>query len=149
MEWTCNSAHIKTSSQHLCKCVNLNCVAVSQSQGSKICSLICLTDMFCYSTLAGFSSTDIWGGESTVALSPLGYHENTISKNRGLLFSFQPALPGILSLQFAWLDGGNTHRSSISLVHINDLQPTKKCFWLFLSSIAERLQCRLVKSAQG
>lgn len=83
--------------------------------------------------------------------SPPGHHENTVSKNRGLLPSFQLFRSSrYLSLPLALLDGGHARRSSTRR-HEMILHPAEERCWCFFFSwsIAGRLRSRLVKSSQG
>lgn len=63
--------------------------------------------------------------------SPPGHHENTVSKNRGLLLSFQLFRSSrYLSLPLALLDGGHARRSSTRR-HEMILHPAEERCWCF------------------
>lgn len=106
------------------------------------CLLVWLTDTLC--SLEVSPALPSQEG-SPQRLSPLGRHENTDSKNRGILLSFQLFSSSVCSFI------GLRRHSQIkhALLSRNYLHPAEKYFGWFLSILAGRLHSVVTKSAQG
>lgn len=114
MVWACNSAH----SQNLNLCHFILLIYTKQIAAAKRpkIQIFMFTRLWLTSSVAHLLQVfPVLPSEegSPQRPSPLGHHENTVSKNRDLLPSFQLFCSSrYLSLPFALLDGGHAHRSS-------------------------------------